>query len=165
MRAVICSLTLLLVPAFAADRIEHANFQVQPIAYEPAAGVPSVMIQGIAGVGHAIAGVPCVACFCVPTRTTVIPMPNQVYAAGNPVTYFFTVEMVNEAGTGDVVIKLLQGSTVIQTLSGTVGFTADFVNLVVLQGQIPNVTGPVDITFTTTLNGETVQGTARIIVL
>jgi len=54
---------------------------------------------------------------------------------------------------------------VIQTISGTAGFTANFVNVIVLQGQIPNVTGPVDITFTTTLNGETVQGTSRIIVL
>ena len=165
MRTVICGLALLLAPAFAADRIEHANFQVQPIAYEPASGCAPGMIQGIAGVGHAIAGVPCIDCFCVPGRTTVLPSPAQVYAAGNSVTYFFTLQTINETGTGDVAVSLIQGGTVIQTLTGTVGFTADTVNLVVVSGQIPNVTGPVDITFTTTLNGETVQGTARIIVL
>ena len=81
MRTVICSLTLLLAPAFAADRIEHANLQVQPIAHEPAAGLAPGILQGIAGVGHTIAGVPCGDCFCVPMRTTVIPQPAQAMSS------------------------------------------------------------------------------------
>ncbi len=165
MKSLLFCLAVTLAPAFAADKIEHAHVEAQIIEQFPATDVAPGMIQGIAGVGATIPGVPCTAgCFCTINRTTVIPSPKQVYVPGEQVTYFYTIQTTTAAGTADLAVDLKQSGATIQTFTGQVGLTSNSSGVIYFTGQVPSVTGYVTVTFTTTLNGATVQGTAVMLV-
>jgi hypothetical protein len=164
MKTLLVFLTFTFASALATDRVEHANFHYQAIGQVPAVGIAPGMIQGLAGIGRTVPGVPCEVCFGTPDGTYTIPRPMQVYQPGQNVTYFYNVETTNLSGTANVTIDLKQSGVTVQSITGQVGIIPYSSGFIDFTGRIPSVSGYVTVVFTTTLNNVTVQGTAYMLV-